>query len=66
MNNYEMKNNLVKVGENKGRNAILNMYRMPNTVKYYGVVRFNNFKVVTQNPTDAKIFNIIFCVFFLC
>ena len=24
------------------------------------VVRFNNFKVVTQNPTDAKIFNIIF------
>lgn len=43
MNNYEMKNNLVKVGENKGRNAILNMYRIPNTVKYYGVVRFNNF-----------------------
>ncbi len=40
---YEMKSKLTKVGENPGRNSILNMYRIPNTTKYYGVVRFNNY-----------------------
>ena len=40
---YEKRNVLVKVGENTGRNAILNMYRLPGSLKYYGVVRFNNF-----------------------
>ena len=40
---YEKRNVLEKVGENKGRNAILNMYRLPGSLKYYGVVRFNNF-----------------------
>lgn len=40
---YEKRNVLVKVGENVGRNAILNMYRLPGSLKYYGVVRFNNF-----------------------
>lgn len=43
MISYENRNKLAVVGENKGRNAILNMYRIPNTIKYYGVVRFNNF-----------------------
>lgn len=42
MNKYEMKNKLAVVGENKGRNSILNMYRIPNSLKYYGVIRFNN------------------------
>lgn len=40
---YEKRNCLTKVGENTGRNAILNMYRLPGSLKYYGVVRFNNF-----------------------
>lgn len=43
MNKYEMKDKLAVVGTNVGRNAILNMYRIPNTLKYYGVVRYNNF-----------------------
>lgn len=43
MNKYEMKSKLAVVGKNRGRNSILNMYRIPNTVKYYGVVRFNNY-----------------------
>ena len=43
MISYENRNKLAVVGENKGGNAILNMYRIPNTIKYYGVVRFNNF-----------------------
>lgn len=43
MNKYEMKNKLEVVGTNVGRNAILNMYRIPGSLKYYGVVRYNNF-----------------------
>lgn len=42
MNNYAMRNKLAVVGKNEGRNSILNMYRVPNSLKYYGVVRFNN------------------------
>lgn len=43
MNNYTMRNKLAVVGKNEGRNSILNMYRVPNSLKYYGVVRFNNY-----------------------
>lgn len=43
MNNYAMRNKLAVVGKNEGRNSILNMYRVPNSLKYYGVVRFNNY-----------------------
>lgn len=42
-NKYSERKNLVKVGPNAGKNSILNMYRIPNTLKYYGVVRFNNY-----------------------
>lgn len=42
-NKYTERKNLVKVGPNPGKNSILNMYRVANSTKYYGVVRFNNY-----------------------
>ena len=40
---YDKRETLIKVGPNEGRNAILNMYRLPGSLKYYGVIRYNGF-----------------------